>query len=199
MAEKRNISKEDIFLKALLLPEGLRLEVNRPPDKTDFMRAIVFDGCGVVSALPQNPYSRLKDVVEGVRVSISDMGEVLGTATYEDRPDWLDIPMSNGQPAITALPGFSMDPAYFAAICPGKHAAHPLEYWKEAQVAAVEVFGPWRGSCTSVVMGLESMTCLVEGVEERLSRGVLTTPPSVSNRHPALHMSNSVPRPQTGW
>ena len=323
MAEERNITKKDIFLKARLLSEGVRTEVIRPPEKTDFMRAIVFDGCGIVSALPQNPYSRLKAVVEDVHVTISDMGEVLGTATYEERPDWFDIPMSNGQPAIAALPGFSsdvvaiiqnyvcynqasgqgcrycsqfrpgnaltkpgdltartgdwagvsygmlrqraalqaealriaidngwrgmialaggvlpptrrgelmdrieiimeqlhrwldanvlssmqitancyapddfsemykwrnlgvnatqmdleaMDPAYFAAICPGKHAAHPLEYWKEAQIASVEVFGPWRGSCTSVVMGLEPMTCLVEGVEERLSRGVLTTP-----------------------
>lgn len=70
----------------------------------------------------------------------------------------------------------TIDPAYFAAICPGKHAAHPLEYWKEAQLAAVEVFGPWRGTSTSVVMGIEPMTSLVEGVEERLIKGILTTP-----------------------
>jgi hypothetical protein len=92
-----------------------------------------------------------------------------------------------------------MDPAYFAAVCPAKHAAHPLDYWKEAQIAAVEVFGRWRGSATSlvmgvepmtslevfgrwrgsatsVVMGVEPMTSLVEGVEERLSKGVLSTP-----------------------
>jgi hypothetical protein len=69
-----------------------------------------------------------------------------------------------------------MDPAYFAAICPAKHAYRPLEYWKEAQVASTEVFGPGRGTTTTVVAGIEPMSSLVEGVDECLSRGVYPFP-----------------------
>ena len=69
-----------------------------------------------------------------------------------------------------------MDPAYFAAICPGKHAYRPLEYWKEAQEASADVFGPFTNTITGVVMGMEPMSLLLEGFEERLSKGVLSTP-----------------------
>ena len=69
-----------------------------------------------------------------------------------------------------------MDPAYFAAICPGKHAYRPLEYWKEAQVASTEVFGPYTNTVTGVVVGMEPIPLLIEGFEERLSRGVLPVP-----------------------
>lgn len=323
MPGKRSITKEDIFLKARLLSEGVQVEVKRAPENLSFGSIIVFDGCEILSILRPNPYSRIKAVVEGSRVTISDMGEVLGTATFEERPTWFDVPLNNGQPASTAVPGLItdvmpvmqnylcynqasgqacrycsqfmpglwtgmaqdpagdagdwagvsyemlrekaelaaeaikiatdhgwrgqivfaggvlppsrreelterldtvmaplhkrvdadtlssmqiavncyapddflefekwrdiginatsidlevMDPAYFAAICPGKHAAHPLEYWKEAQLAAAEVFGPWRGSGGSVVMGVEPMESLVDGAEERLSKGILVTP-----------------------
>jgi len=330
MAGKRNITREDIFLKARLLSEGVRIEVREQPGSPGIVPIIVFDGCGILSNLRQNPYSRLEAIIEGDRVTISDLGEVLGTATFEEHPDWFDVPLSNGQPASTAVPGlitdvmpviqnylcynqasgrackycgqfmprtwtrapgkqspdtgdwggvsddilkeraesaaeaikiatdhgwrgqivfaggvlppgrrselthridavmeplcrwvdadllssqqiavncyppddFSefykwrdlginatsidlevMDPAYFAAICPGKNAAHPLEYWKEAQVAAAEVFGPWRGSGGSVVMGIEPMASLVEGAEERLSKGILVTPLNFQPAH----------------
>lgn len=323
MAQKRNITREDIFLKARLLSEGVQAEVKKPPENPDLRSIIALDGCGILSILRRNPYSRMKAVIEGDHVTLSDMGEVLGTATFEERPLWFDIPLSNGQPAQTAVAGlitdvmpliqnylcynqasgqgcrycgafrpaaltamprnlepdsgdwagvsygmlrqraeltaeaikiatdhgwrgqiavsggvlppsrrheltrridivmeplhkwvdagilssmqiaancyapddFSefykwrdlginatsidlevMDPDYFAAVCPAKHAAHPLDYWKEAQVAAAEVFGPWRGSGGSVVMGVEPMTSLVEGAEERLSKGILVTP-----------------------
>jgi len=69
-----------------------------------------------------------------------------------------------------------MDPAYFAAICPGKHAYRPLEYWKEAQVVSTEVFGPYTNTVTGVVVGMEPMPLLIEGFEERLSKGVLPVP-----------------------
>jgi hypothetical protein len=69
-----------------------------------------------------------------------------------------------------------MDPAYWKAICPGKSEAYSQDYWKEAQVASAEVFGRGRGAVTAVVMGIEPMSSLVEGVEERISRGVYTTP-----------------------
>jgi biotin synthase-related radical SAM superfamily protein len=69
-----------------------------------------------------------------------------------------------------------MDPAYFKAICPGKSKAHPQEYWKEAQEAAVEIFGRGRGTFQSMVMGIEPMSSFVEGLEERISKGVYSAP-----------------------
>jgi len=314
MVEKRNITKEDIFLEARVLSEGVGIEVKVPPKvPLAFPTTIVFDGCQITAAIRPNRRSRLKAVIEDQRITLSDTGKVLGTATFAERPDWFDIPMSNGMPARTAVMGTLpdlipilqndrcynqdsgrgcrycglfkpeisaadwdrasktdiqqtgqlaaeaikiavdhgwrgmialsggalppkrrgelterleilmaplreaidddllstlqisantyppdnlsdlykwrdfglnttqfdlevMDPAYFPAICPGKNAAHPYEYWKEAQSASVEVFGRWYGTATSVVMGIEPMASLVEGVEERLSAGVLTTP-----------------------
>jgi len=320
MAGKRSITKEDIFLKARLLSEGVQVVVREAPEIPSNRSIIVLDGCGILSILRSNPYSRLEAIVEGNSVTISDSGKNLGTATFEERPSWYDVPLANGQPAFTAVPGLITDvmpvmqnylcynqasgqacrycgafrpgpwvhnpeseaadwagishgmlsqraelaaeaikiatdhgwrgqivfaggvlppsrrqelterlrivmgplqervdggtlssmqiavncyppddfsefekwqdiginatsidlevmgPAYFPAICPGKHAAHPLEYWKEAQVASAEVFGPWRGSGGSVVMGVEPMASLVEGTEERFSKGILVTP-----------------------
>jgi len=316
MAEKRNITKADIHLEARLLSEGVRIEMKTPPKTPPaFPGTIVLDGCEITTLIRPHDYSRLEAVIDDDQVTISDMGEVLGTATFEKRPDWFDLPLSNGKPAWTALLGMTpdliavitnnlcynqasgggcrycglfqpmdpvesgdwgsaandrlrsrgklaaeaikmavndgwrakidfsggvlppkkrgelterfeilmeplhkaldadvlatlqisancyapddfaemykwkdfglncvqfdlevLDPAYFAAVCPSKHAAHPLEYWKEAQEAAVEIFGRWRGVATSIVMGIEPMTSLVEGVEERLSKGVLSTP-----------------------
>ncbi len=313
MSEKRNITKDDIYLKARLLSEGARIEVRTPPEPPlGFAAGIVFDGCGIVSSLRSNAYSRLEAVIEGHHVTISDLGEELGTATFEERPAWFDIPLSNGKPARHGVMGMSadviailqnhmcynqasgqgcrycssfagvqergepgrqkaflreyaalqaeaieiafdhgwrgmiscsggvlapgsrgdltermeivleplharvdadvlsemhlmancyppddfsemykwrdlgikatdidleaMNAAYFAALCPGKVEAYSHEYWKDAMVAATEVFGPGRGSCTSVVMGLEPMDCLVDGFEELISKGIVTTP-----------------------
>lgn len=317
MAEKRNITRDDIFLEARLLSEGVRIERKTPAEKpAAFPGTIIMDGCEITTLLRPNAYARLQAVVDDDQVTISDMGEVLATATFEQRPDWFDIPLRNGNPAWTAVLGMTpdliaiitnnlcynqasgqgcrycglfrpgdgpaesddwgrsanarlqtrgklaaeaiklaidhgwrgqislsggvlppklrgtlcqrieilmaplheaidadvlasmqisancyppddlsdlykwrdlgvnavqfdlevMDAAFFAAVCPAKHAAHPLEYWKEAQIAAVDVFGRWRGSSTSVAMGVEPMTPLVEGVEERLAKGVLSTP-----------------------
>jgi hypothetical protein len=69
-----------------------------------------------------------------------------------------------------------MDPAYFKAICPGKSKAYPQERWKEAQEASVEVFGRGRGTFQSMVIGIEPMESLVEGLEERISKGVYSCP-----------------------
>jgi len=69
-----------------------------------------------------------------------------------------------------------MDPAYFKAICPGKSKSCSHEQLKEAQEAAVEVFGRGRGSFQSLVTGIEPMTSLVEGVEERISKGIYSAP-----------------------
>ena len=69
-----------------------------------------------------------------------------------------------------------MDPAYFKAICPGKSKAVSQERWKEAQEAAVEVFGRGRGAFQTMVTGIEPMSSLVDGVEERISKGVYSAP-----------------------
>lgn len=321
MGEKRNITKEDIYLKARILSEGVRLDVRKPSSGTDadgpsaflYMgQPIVLDGCDVVVATPPNPHARLVVTVEGERVTVTDEGKVLATAHLEERAAWRDETLSNGQPIEAALPGMSatiinilfhyschnwnsgrgcrycglfafpgakqmadlprstlaemaarqaealkiatdngwrgalavsggalppsrrgeflelldtvmaplretldeevfselhimlnayapedfsemeawkelginatamdlevMDPAYFAAVCPGKHAYKPLEYWKEAQIASTEIFGPGRGTTTTVVAGVEPMSTLVEGIDERLSKGVFPTP-----------------------
>lgn len=315
--EKRNITKEDILLEARLLSEGVRITTKNPPKiPPPFPGTVILDGCEITTLVRPGRYARMEAEFDDDKVTISDMGKVLGTATHEKRPEWFDIPLSNGKPAWSALRGMTpdliaiitnhlcynsasgqgckycglfpanyrpprsrdwsresydklkkrgkyaaeavklavdhgwrgkidfsggvlppkqrkeltqrleilitplrealgddvlskmqvasnsyppddmadlykwkdlglnsvqfdlevLDPAYFAAICPAKHAAHPLEYWKEAQEAAVEVFGRWRGCATSIVMGIEPMNSLVEGVEERLSKGVCSTP-----------------------
>ncbi|MHA2009245.1 MAG: radical SAM protein [Promethearchaeota archaeon] len=69
-----------------------------------------------------------------------------------------------------------MDPAYFKAICPGKSKAYSHEHWKEAQEAAVEVFGRGRGTFQSMVTGIEPMSSLVKGIEERIQKGVYSCP-----------------------
>jgi len=69
-----------------------------------------------------------------------------------------------------------MDDAYFAAICPGKAAYKPLSYLKKAQEYSVEVFGPIFGTIGCVVMGIEPMSSLVEGFDERISKGILSLP-----------------------
>jgi hypothetical protein len=61
----------------------------------------------------------------------------------------------------------------FAAICPGKHAYKPLEHWKEAQEASLEAS---LISATNIVAGLEPKQALLEGVHERLSKGVFPVP-----------------------
>ena len=67
-----------------------------------------------------------------------------------------------------------MDTAYWNAICPGKATTYTHAYWKEAQEAAAEIFGRGRGSVSSTVVGIEPMDGLVEGIEERISKGVYT-------------------------
>jgi hypothetical protein len=65
---------------------------------------------------------------------------------------------------------------YFSILCPGKAAFKSLEFWKEAQVASVDVFGRFFNTTGNVILGLEPMDGLLEGVEERLSKGVMLRP-----------------------
>ena len=63
-----------------------------------------------------------------------------------------------------------LDPAFFAAICPGKVDYAPLEFWLEAQNASTEIF-EW--TTTGIVIGLEPMDGLLRGLEDRLKHGVI--------------------------
>jgi len=109
MPEKRNITKEDILLKARLLAEGVRYQVKgpslwKPPSRTEWYPTdisfaspvVVLDGSDVVCATRPNPRSRMEVVMDGNNVTILDMGEVVGTGTLEARAPWLDTVMSDG-------------------------------------------------------------------------------------------------------
>jgi hypothetical protein len=65
---------------------------------------------------------------------------------------------------------------YFSIICPGKAAFRPLDFWKQAQEASVDVFGAFFNTTGNIILGLEPMDCLIEGIEERLSKGVMPRP-----------------------
>ena len=65
-----------------------------------------------------------------------------------------------------------LHPDWFKAICPAKDKRR----WDEAQEAAAEVFGRGRGSSNIFVLGIEPMTVMLEGVEERVSKGVYVMP-----------------------
>lgn len=90
---------------------------------------------------------------------------------FKEMETWKDLGID-----ATAFDLEVMDPAFFAAICPGKQAAYPIEYWKEAQIASTEIFGPGRGTTTSVILGMEPMETLLAGVEECVSNGVFSIP-----------------------
>lgn len=66
-----------------------------------------------------------------------------------------------------------VDPTYFKAICPAKGKK---QRWHEAQEAAAEVFGRGRGSSSLLVEGIEPMAGMLEGIEERISKGVWSHP-----------------------
>jgi len=312
---KRNITKEDILLKTRLLAEGVRLDVKGPPlwqptlDGFGINPHIVLDGCEITATIRSNPHSRLEVVINGNDVTITDMGEVQGTAMLQAPPSWSNEPMSDGSTVNTAisydsafvatvlisdrcfaydsgkackycglgylfaqsgpLRSFSeqlagaerqiealviaiengwrgivlfvggatpperrgqwttdmfeavmtrfhdsldddtlsqlqiasdvyppddlgelckwksfgmnscefdsevLDPTYFRAICPAKGEKR---WWHEAQEAAAEVFGRGRGSSSLFVEGIEPMSGMLEGVEERLSKGVYMQP-----------------------
>ena len=302
MAEKRNITKEDIFLEARLRAEGVRIEVKKEPESGSIYRSIVLDGCDVVVGTWRNQDSYLVAAIDGEDVAILDRGEVLATGTLEPHAPWRDALMDDGTPvgkAIVATATTSsilwgyrcsisdsgrgckycgiyarpssdptiapsaarkitarcveatatamkngwrgsiiftggtppqarrnqmtgnieramdqfrelvdedllsqmhiapeafppkdlsemhkwkalglngtaydrqvMDPAYFKAVCPGRGEQ---SRWKEAQEAAAEIFGRGRGSSTGIVMGVEPMAGMLEGIEERVSSGV---------------------------
>ncbi len=132
------------------------------------------------------PPKQRGDYLERVKAVLCPVREALGESVFSELPvifnhyppeDFSDFErLKELGINVTSLDLEVMDPAYFAAVCPGKHAYRPLEYWKEAQAASVDVFGPFTNTITGVVMGMEPLPLLIEGFEECLSKGVLPTP-----------------------
>ncbi len=307
MPGKRNISEENIYLKARMLSEGVHMTdmdlLRAFKENSQYgLRPFVFDESGMQAALWPNKFSRLTVTLDGEKATVADSGEVLGVGRLMEFPAWLDLPLSNGQPALSAINYFSpnvincqinnfcynwgrgkqcrycslydpiaaeftpekrkelaalraetvkiavdngwhgvliigggqlpperrteivnriemflipirealgedtfsriarvvnnyppkdlaemdkwkelgingtsfdveiMDPAFYAAICPGKAEYAPHEFWLEAQNASAEIFD-W--TTTGIVVGLEPMQGLLEGLEDRLKNGVL--------------------------
>ena len=111
---------------------------------------------------------------------------------FKEMETWRDLGIN-----ATAFDLEVMDPAFFAAVCPGKQAAYPIEHWKEAQVASTEIFGPGRGTTTSVVLGMEPMDTLLAGVDDRLSHGIFPIP-FVFNPTPGSAYESFMP-PTAEW
>ena len=65
-----------------------------------------------------------------------------------------------------------LHPDWFKAMCPAKDKRR----WDEGQEAAAEVFGRGRGASNLFVLGIEPMAGMLEGVEERMSKGVFVMP-----------------------
>ncbi len=305
------ITKNDIFIKARILSEGVRFETKEPLSQSHSFDTIELDTSGLPVQCMMNPYSRLRVVFEGDRASIYDEATLLETAHLIKRPAWRNIKLSNGQAIDNFLTYFTVklmnvvihyycdnchrgegchycgfythnptdmehlspetfkdlaacnaeiikiatdagwrgtvalnggafphdkwhtltdrlatfitpirealspevfsqlhivanvyppenfsemlkwkdlgfhgtqfdletaDSNYFAAICPGKNSFRPHEYWKEAQIASRDIFGPGRGTVSFLLMGLEPMESLLEGLEERLSKGIAPLP-----------------------
>ena len=90
---------------------------------------------------------------------------------FEDMEEWKKLGIKR-----TAIDLEVMDPAYFPVMCPGKAAYKPHEFWKSAQDASVEVFGPFANTTGNIILGIEPMSSVLDGVEERLARGVMPRP-----------------------
>ena len=48
-------------------------------------------------------------MIDGERITVSEMGETLCTAKFEERPEWFDTPLSGGQPAWVGVIGMTPD------------------------------------------------------------------------------------------
>jgi len=114
MAERRNITKEDVLLRTRLNTEGARYTFAKEPlslEIRDFNNIpwhfrIALDGCGIVIPyvrMFQNQRSRLEVTVDGDDVTISDLGEVQATAKVEPRAPWRDKLLSDGTPVDSVI------------------------------------------------------------------------------------------------
>lgn len=305
------ITRNDIFIKARILAEGVRFETKEPLSQSHAFDTIELDKSGLPVQCMMNPYSRLRVVFEGEKASLFDEAVLLETAHLSKRPAWRSRRLANGQAIDNFLTYFTVklmnvvihyycdnchrgegchycgfyvhnptdmehmsqdtfrelaacnaevikiatdagwrgtialnggafpndqwhtltdrlatfitpireavspevfsqlhvvanvyppedlselltwkdlgfhgtqfdlevcDSRYFAAICPGKIRFRTHDHWKEAQIASRDIFGPGRGTISFVLMGLEPLESLLEGIEERLSRGIAALP-----------------------
>jgi hypothetical protein len=69
-----------------------------------------------------------------------------------------------------------MDPAYFPVICPGKATYKPHAFWKSAQDASVGDLGPFANTTGNIVLAIEPMSSVLNGIGERLAQGVMPRP-----------------------
>jgi hypothetical protein len=90
---------------------------------------------------------------------------------FEDMEEWKKLGIKR-----TAIDLEVMDPAYFPVICPGKAVYKPHSFWKDAQDASVEVFGRFANTTGNIVLGIEPMSSVLNGIEERLAHGVMPRP-----------------------
>jgi hypothetical protein len=89
------------------------------------------------------------------------------------------------------------DKNVWKAFCPGKHNhCGGWDNWVDALERAVEVFGRAKVA-SNIVGGLESKKTILEGVEYKLSRGILA---SAGSFHPMIDSYLEGHRtPETGW
>jgi len=132
------------------------------------------------------PPSLRKNYLDFINISLDAVRDAVGEKKFEE----LDIIYNHYPPENleemsewkefgikrTTINTEVVDPAYFAAICPGKARYKPHEFWKEAQEMSVKVFGPYMNTAGNILFGIEPMSLLLEGIEERLSKGVMPRP-----------------------
>ncbi len=101
--EKRNITKEDIFIAARLRSEGARIEERTPSEAANYHPSITMDGCDIVTVAWPNPTARLEVICDGEDVTISDMGEILGTGKRKVLGSWRHQQTSDGTTVQEAI------------------------------------------------------------------------------------------------
>jgi hypothetical protein len=124
-------------------------------------------------ALPPSLRGEYLDRVEAVLEPIHELHVVYNHYPPEDFADFDRMRRMGIQ--STSIDMEMVTPKAFRSICPGKHAYRPLEYWKEAQEAALEAS---LISATNIVVGIEPKQALLEGIHERLSKGVFAKSPA---------------------
>jgi len=111
MISMPRVSERDVFIKARMLSEGVRVAdsdlANLAAPGTLFgIRPFRFES-GTQVAIVSNDTSRLGIAVDEEHATVLDVDEPLGTGTFLERPAWLNEPLSNGQPVSSVLPNVS--------------------------------------------------------------------------------------------
>jgi len=130
-------------------------------------------------ALPGKDFEELELVMNQLRGSVDEKNlselhivpKIYPPEDLAEMHKWKDLGVNGAEFDLEV-----MDPAYLKAICPGKQNAFSIDHWKEAQVAAAEIFGRGRGAIQNLVTGLEPLSLLVDGIEERMSNGIYSSP-----------------------